>query len=295
MHYNKYPYPDPEWYRRHGRKISDYRVSTVATKKTWEDWFPGEPYRPLRVLVVGCGTVEAILVALTNMDNQVTGIDASAASIEVATKIAAEEGLKNLTLQHHEFNAYGPNWIPGSPFDSVVVNGVLHHVKGPPSFLFRLRQVIADNGRMAVMVYGNYARSFIPGFCQAIAKLGLCADDDGVVGARAIIQSLPDGHPVKLFNDAIEPGPSQVTDTWLHSHFTQYSASEFVKLVEWSDFTFRRWINQDDFAATVIDGLPPELSYLRDRFHRLSAEDRWDICQVFNHNDLKITALFAPR
>ncbi len=291
MHYSSYPYPDPEAYLKDNRKISDYRVKTVPTRETWDQWFPGKPYRALRVLVAACGTVESLMVAGTNRDHQVIGIDASKPSLDVATRLMHAEGVKNLSLYHGDVVSAGF----GELFDVIIATGILHHLPDVVPFLTRLRELAADDGRLVVMVYGNYVRSFIPGFCQALDKLGLGPDPEGVAGAKAIIGALPEDHLVKDFDAALAKVDSNTADTWLHDYFRHYSASEFIGTVERYRFTFRQWLGDKEVATTVIDALPPEFHYLRDRFYRLSAADRWDVCQVFNQHDVRMTALFAAR
>ncbi len=291
MHYNEYPYPDPALYLKDGRRISDYRVTTVPTKATWDTWFPGKPYRPLRILVVGCGTCEAIMVAATNPDNQVIGIDSSRASIDIATDIGVKEDVRNLHLYHCELDSYAGGKSSPIAFDIVIASGVLHHIKQPGLFLYLLRSVIADDGMLAVMVYGKHVRAFIPDVCLMLTKLGLVADEEGVECAKAILEALPEHHPAKEF----PASNSQIADTWLHSYFRQYSASELINTVEPAGFSFRFWLSQKAIESTVIDSLPGEFNYLKKRFNRLKEIERFDMCQVLNHNDLKLTALFAAR
>src|SRR5690348_3578119 len=44
-------------------------------------WPRGKPDRPLRILVAGCGTVQAACIAYTNHQDEVVGIDLSDASL----------------------------------------------------------------------------------------------------------------------------------------------------------------------------------------------------------------------
>src|SRR5215210_7057495 len=59
-------------------------------------WPRGKPDCPLRILVAGCGTVQAAYAAYANPEDQVVGIDLSEASLAHERYLQDKHGLKNL-------------------------------------------------------------------------------------------------------------------------------------------------------------------------------------------------------
>ena len=290
-HYDDYPYPNPAQYRV--EDIPNLRTESAPRAETWEQWFPGEKPGPKRVLVVGCGVWEAIAIAAQESLLDVIGIDSSARTIGIASGLAEQAGVKNVSFFHdnpcdwpHEgTKAY-------SSFDLVCASGVLHHIHTVEPVLRKLRQLMNPGANIAVMVYGDRYREFLPVFCDMLRRLGVCRNAHGIKFVRGLLASLPPHHPVKEFVRTVDLYDAQVVDLFLHPYFRQYSAADLIFLMERERFKFLRWLNPAcDFS--LFEGLPAEFGDITSRFEQLSFIEKSRIGQIFTHADLKLAALFT--
>lgn len=278
FHYDSFPYPDPRSYLVKA-PLRYWKTDNGPREDTWEGWFPGQEHGRKRVLVVGCGTTEAVIIAAQNPFVDVVGIDVSPSSVATARNLAAKEGISNVELVNGDFLDVP---MPEECYDAAICSGVLHHIRYPEPFVRRMRAWCRAGARACVMVYGDIVRSFLPAFCQALRSMNVRPDYEGVAVVRGIIALMPDYHPVRAFFETTDRSDAQIADLFLHPYFRQYAADDFVRLMQDNGFAFVRWMNK----AIMV---PPELS---DRLSGLNQLQRWRIGQVFNHADAKLTAMF---
>lgn len=275
-HYDTYPYPDPQQLTA-VTSLRKWRTDAGPREDTWKDWFPGERYgqRRKRMLVAGCGTTEAVLIAAQEPMLDVVGIDESTAAIRIADRMAEAEGLSNLKLTLGSLL----DDIPLGPFDAASCSGVLHHIPTVELAVRKLRLACRHKARMVAMVYGDVMRSHVPQFCDALKKLGIKPDVQGIAAARRIIEALPEHHPVREVPAAAYASDAQFVDMWLHPYFKQYAADEFVGLM-WMAGPFRvlGWMGP---AVADVPGMtiPDDPA-------------GWRVRQVINCADPKLTAMF---
>jgi len=257
--------------------LREWKTDGGPREDTWNDWFPGEEYGSCRkrMLVAGCGTTEAVFIAAQEPMLDVVGIDESVASLQVARRLADAEGLTNLTLRHASL----PNGRLGPAFDAACCTGVLHHIRRAEVAVRELRVACRRGARVVAMVYGDMMRSYVPQFCDALRKLGIKPDADGIAAARRIIAGLPEHHPVREVPPTSYASDAHFVDMWLHPYFKQYRADEFSELM-WRHGPFRTvaWIGP---AVADVPGMD------------LTDDPAgWRVRQVLNHADAKLIAMF---
>src|SRR5882757_7375711 len=116
-------------------------------------WPEGRPRENLEVLVAGCGTMQAAVLAFNNPECKITGIDFSQPSIAHEERLRERHDLKNLTLQRMDLRDAA---TLGRSFDLIVSSGVLHHLPDPSEGLKALTSVLEPvHGVMCLMVYGK--------------------------------------------------------------------------------------------------------------------------------------------
>src|SRR6478752_8184753 len=91
-------------------------------------WPRGRPQRPLKILVAGCGTLQAAYAAYMNPDDAVVGIDLSETSLAHERYLQERHGLDNLKLFKGDLLEVGSL---GETFDVILSTGVLHHLADP--------------------------------------------------------------------------------------------------------------------------------------------------------------------
>ncbi|MCU0612988.1 MAG: class I SAM-dependent methyltransferase, partial [Candidatus Eisenbacteria bacterium] len=133
--YERWPYPSP-------LRCLDHPILEEARIPRRRYWPRGGPDHP-RVLVAGCGTREAALVAYYNPEARVTGIDVSETSLRHERRLKADYGLTNLEL--HRLSLERASHL-GAVYDLVHCHGVLHHLESPLEGLKALRGVLDVGG-----------------------------------------------------------------------------------------------------------------------------------------------------
>ncbi|WP_080456700.1 class I SAM-dependent methyltransferase [Roseovarius sp. A-2] len=155
--------------------------------------------RPLRVLVAGGGTGDALIQLAQQMKNagraaEITYLDLSTASRAIAEERARVRGLGGIRFVTGSLL----NAAEYGEFDYIDCCGVLHHLPDPAAGFRALLAALAPGGGMGFMVYAPYGRSGVYPLQEAFATLF-----DGMVpearlnAARKIMAGLPEGHPFK--------------------------------------------------------------------------------------------------
>jgi len=145
------------------------------------------------VLVAGCGTSQAVRHALRHPAGRVVGIDVSGASLEHTRSLAGRLGVTNLELHRMPIEEVGGLC---QRFDHIVCTGVLHHLADPGAGLCALRDVLAHEGAITLMVYARYGRigvAMLQDYCRRLGMGTSSAELDGLVAA---LRELPLGHPL---------------------------------------------------------------------------------------------------
>src|SRR5205085_9752158 len=118
-------------------------------------WPRGRPQQRLKILIAGCGTIQAAYTAYMNREDEVIGIDLSEASLAHERFLQERHGLSNLKLFKGNLLEVGSL---GERFDVILCTGVLHHMADPLAGLAARRDVLAPDGVMVLMLYGQSVR-----------------------------------------------------------------------------------------------------------------------------------------
>jgi SAM-dependent methyltransferase len=239
--YERHPYPPPvedlDYYRKRWddqrRRQADYHL-----------FWPDEAYRDDRsVLVAGCGTSQAVKYALRWPQAHVVGIDVAATSIAKTEILKRKYRLDNLEV--HELSLEHAGAL-GRLFEQIVCTGVLHHLPDPDAGLRALRDVLAPNGAMHLMVYAPYGRAGIYMLQAYCRRLGVGSSPSDIRRLADSIKVLPQDHPLTplLRNVPDFWDEATLADALLNPNDRPYSVAEFFDLVERAGLRFGRWIRQ---------------------------------------------------
>ena len=236
--YEDFPYPE--------RDPADERKRLVRTALSSLDVINYYCYRGRRdfregfkVLVAGGGTGDATIYLadqLKHADAAIVYVDLSRASMGIARRRAEIRGLDNITWIHGSLLDLPSMDLP--KFDYIECSGVLHHLADPTAGLRALREVLADDGAMFLMVYAKYGRTGVYQMQELMRRINAGESDPQkkVENTRAVLDSLPGTNWFKraegLFHDQHWESGTGVYDLFLHARDRAYTVEE---LYEWLD------------------------------------------------------------
>ena len=230
-------------------------------------WPEGRPERPLKILVAGCGTIQAAYAALMNADDEVVGIDLSESSLAHERFLQERHGLRNLHLFKGDLLEVGSL---ERQFDVILCTGVLHHLADPAAGLAALRGVLAPDGVMVLMLYGQTVRTGVYMLQDAFRRIGIEQSTEGVAEVRRILGELPARHYAQDYVRAAAElkDDAAVVDTFLHPQDRAYTVPQLLELVESAGLVFQNWVDNfpcwrnaawgpDTAIAAAVDPLRP--------------------------------------
>jgi SAM-dependent methyltransferase len=275
--YGAFPYPwrpmrfdtftDPAFYANlASQDLGDYSLSRIG---------PG-----CDIWVAGCGTNQALIVALRFPEANVLGTDASAMTLEMCAEYAKQIGVKNLTLKQEGVSQATHT----NKFDYVICTGVIHHNPDPAACLARLRQALRPDGVLELMVYNTFHRQEPTAFQKALRLLQGDGSDlpaeRRLQLARRLADSIPPGNLLAR-GLALFDGPSDAAwaDTWINPCEHSYTVDELWDMARNCDLEIEApVVNQFD---QVDDSCFWHLSFddaeLQDNFDALDDPTRWQV------------------
>jgi SAM-dependent methyltransferase len=173
----------------------------------------------------------------------VVGIDVSTTSIAFAQQLKQKHALGNLELRQLPVERAAEL---DQSFDYVVATGVLHHLPDPDAGLRALRDVLAPNGAMHLMVYAPYGRAGVYMLQDYCRRLGIGYTDAEIRDLAATLKALPPDHPIAplLRNSPDFASSAGLADALLHPADRSYSVPQLMDFLERAGLSFARWLRQ---------------------------------------------------
>lgn len=238
--YERHPYPPAidnldrygkQWAAQ--RRQADYHLS-----------WPFDAYRDdFSILIAGCGTSQAAKYAMRWPKANVTGIDVSGNSIRHTEKLKQKYKLNNLKVAQLPVEESADL---GQHFDLIVSTGVLHHLPNPDLGLMALRNILAPDGAMHIMVYAPYGRAGVYLLQDYCRRLGIGNTSSDIRDLAISLSALPPDHPlVPLLRNAPDfQNEAALADALLHPQDRAYTVPELFEFLNVNGLRFGRWIRQ---------------------------------------------------
>jgi SAM-dependent methyltransferase len=273
--YERHPYPPPV------DSLETYRLLWQDRQRRRADFHLAWPTRVYRedqsILIAGCGTSQGAKHAMRWPAARVTAIDFSATSVAETEALKRKHRLDNLVVRQLPVERVGEL---GSTFDQIVCTGVLHHLADPDAGLRALREVLAPNGAMHLMVYAPYGRTGVYMLQEFCRRVGIEATDDGIRELVAALGALPSGHPLaSLLRQAPDfRDEAALADALLHPQDRAYSVPELFDFLARGGLTFGRWVRQAPYDPRC--GLLADLPQAA-RIERLPLAEQYAAAELY--------------
>ena len=239
--YERMPYPAPltnlerhlELYQNPERRRALFHLM----------WPTEKPRANQTILVAGCGTSQAAMIALREPDAQVTAIDISETSLHHTRNLQRKYNLENLEL--HQLAIEDVQNLDRT-FDKVICTGVLHHLPDPDMGLRALRDVLKPEGAMHLMVYALYGRAGIYMMQEYCRLLKVSASNKELQDLSTMLDALPRDHPIAsvLHQTKDFKHPDALADALLHPQDRAYTVPQLYEWLDRCGMTFGRWFEQ---------------------------------------------------
>ena len=267
--YEAHPYPAPVDSLE--KRLDRYRDPRRRRAQSLLLWPLEKPHPDRTILVAGCGTSQAARHALMEPHARVTAIDISETSLRHTRDLQQKHGLRNLRLHRLAVERVGEL---GETFDQIVCTGVLHHLSDPDAGLRSLRDVLALDGAMHVMVYAPYGRAGVYMMQDYCRLLGIGVRDEELRDLGETIQALSSDHPIagvlRRAKDFAQP--DALADALLNPQDRAYSAPQLHDWLERCGLRFGRWHEQAPYLpqcgatgrtphAARLAALPPRAQH----------------------------------
>ena len=240
--YENFPYPFRNPNDEYNRLIQSPVFTLAAIDHMvfggTRDWT-----RPLRILVAGAGTGDAVIAIAQNMLNahvpgEVVYLDLSTASRQIAEDRARIRKLNNILFRSGSILDLSAN-VDGY-FDFINCTGVLHHLEDPSAGLHALSEVLAPDGGMNLMVYATLGRAGVYSMQRMLRQIAppSMSPAERVAVARRLVATLPQTNLLSrssnITDHRVKPGPegdAGIFDLLLHSCDRSYTIGQFNDLV----------------------------------------------------------------
>lgn len=262
--------------------------------------------KPFRAFVAGCGTGDSAIWLghqLKDTAAEIVAIDISQASLEIAQARAKVRGLRNIKWVHGSLLEASSLGL--GKFDYITSLGVLHHLPDPTAGLAALESVLADNGAMAVMLYGAVGREEIYRMQHILRQLTASIDDLGqkLAFAKQIVANLPatNGFKMREGMGAISQYLKDDTNFWdtlLHEQDRAYTASQVREYLASAGLHLQGFTSYQ--GVNAITSLQYDLNlYVQDRMQKerlaaLPVAQREDLAEALD-GSLSLHTVYATR
>lgn len=183
----------------------------------------------LRLLVVGCGTLEAVVIAEAHpRAREVVAVDLSARSLAILRRRLILARLvrwlpwrwRRLPPVHTVQADFRTGLMAAAPFDYILATNVLHHTEDPAASLAQLSALLKPKGLLRLVTYPKASRIWMRHTGAYLQEAGLGPHTPRLIhAARAAIRRLPADDPRR---QTFETSPEAETaaglvDAFLHA------------------------------------------------------------------------------
>lgn len=268
--YERFPYPRFSW-------LGTFRKSSVkhASFETGAKIITGKEvdHAHKDILLLGCGTNEALAFASAHPRAALTAVDLSAKAIQVSKLRCRIRGYDNLKYFVNDAVAFGQ----GHPaeYDFIHCYGVLHHLRDPQAGFRAIKRMLKPHGFARIMVYSKAARERISLLQKALRLMNYDFLKSGFQKeVFRFARTLPWTNPSRLtfeMHPEVQT-PSGLVDAFLHTQETSFSLEELKNNLSEAGLYIGGW----DFSENILSLLKEAMgNSIEEKIEMLEAFDQW--------------------
>jgi hypothetical protein len=171
---------------------------------------------------------------------------------------------------------------------------VIHHLENPGSALGYFEENLENDGVISLMVYGNQSSYPINEIKKILDALKLDHNSESINCIKKLFERINPSHPAKIFlkdyNDL--EYKAGIVDMFLHKSEKFFSIKELIMLLSNYNLEIKNLNYGKNLACTkFFTNNTEKLNEIR----KLKIEDQWQIGQILNWNDRKISVNCAKK
>ena len=289
--YQKYIYPLPV--ENIDEEIIEKKLIPYADPNfSWHILWPEKNYsrKKLNILVAGCGSDQAAIIARCNPMHQILGVDISKNSIAHQNKLKIKHNINNLKLINDDFR----NINVDEKFDYIITTGVIHHLDDPSTALHFFYLNLKEDGVINLMIYGDKKTHSLNQIKRIFKDIKLEQNKKSIDIVKNTIKGLNPNHPAKIFSNSVNDinYDSGIIDLALHKNEKFYEINELITMLTQNDLLIKNFFDGRISSLTKFFLYDKEIiNYLRN----LNVNKQLEFGQILNWDDRTIELVISKK